>query len=118
MFRIPKNRNADNADRIRDTKMKNRNNRSMNIRHFILTVGAVLLLAMLIPHKAYADPTIVPGITGDSTDRINDENRSDADADLYHYMNSMMSSTNWMRPSTTGCRICSIQQYITSPTRI
>ncbi len=49
------------------------------------------LLMVMLPYKtACADPTIVPGLSGDSTDRITDENRSDADADLYHYMNSML----------------------------
>lgn len=62
------------------------------LKRLVFALGMVVLLSMAYRSTALADPTIDNDTTTTSSDsgRIDDANRSDADADLYHYMNSLM----------------------------
>ena len=62
------------------------------LKRLAFALGMVLLLSMAYRSTALADPTIDSATTTTTSDsgRIDDLNRSDADADLYHYMNSLM----------------------------
>ncbi|MBQ8947186.1 MAG: hypothetical protein IJ058_10300 [Lachnospiraceae bacterium] len=57
----------------------------------IVTLICVLMMAFSLGTvTAKADITLDTSADGNGKDRIDDLNRSDADADLYHYMNSLM----------------------------
>ena len=62
------------------------------LKRLAFALGMALLLSAAYGSTALADPTIDSSTTTTTSDsgRIDDLNRSDADADLYHYMNSLM----------------------------
>ena len=63
-----------------------------NIIRLIAGVALTIAFTLLPCRYALADPTIDTPTTTTTSEsgRIDDLNRSDADADLYHYMNSLM----------------------------
>ncbi|MBO4899783.1 MAG: hypothetical protein J5509_05795 [Lachnospiraceae bacterium] len=62
------------------------------LKRLAFALGMAVLLSMATASTALADPTIdnATTTTTSNSGRIDDLNRSDADADLYHYMNSLM----------------------------
>lgn len=59
-------------------------------KRILTALLVILLIGDTASITARADKTIDTEADGNSTERITDQNRSDADADLYHYMNSLM----------------------------